>query len=270
VQHYSGSTKEGTYYSYLSKSDAQENVLIFIHGVGMNLDVWNQQSKYFSRDFISVSYDFIGHGRSAMIKQNVTLEDYIEQLYELTSHLNINRFSLIGHSMGSVIGVAFALKYPKMVSSIVALNMVFNRQQEQRYIVLNRAEEVLSNNKVTNIEKTLNRWFKGKTSKTELESIEKIRKWLTKLQPIAYGQAYKIFALSDKIFINSLSKLEMPVMYLTGDNDLNSTPQMSIDMASITPKGIASSIKDEAHMMAYIAAEKVNPVIRKYLIGLTR
>ena len=112
---------------------------------------------------------------------------------------------------------------------------------------------------------------KTKIKKVEPDNkkIEKIRKWLTKLSPLAYGRAYKIFALSDTMFTNSLSKLDMPVMYLTGDDDPNSTTQMSIDMASITPKGISVSIKDEAHMMAYISADKVNPLINNFLIKFT-
>ncbi len=269
MQKYSGSTKGGTHYSYLSQSGLENNLLIFIHGVGMKLDVWDQQTMYFSKSYKAISYDLLGHGHSSMIEKNIDLDDYVEQLYELILHLNINNFSLVGHSMGSLIGVAFALKYPKMVNSIVALNMVFNRKQEDQNIVLNRAEQVLRSNKIVNIETTLNRWFRGKTGNTEIKKIEKIRKWLTKLSPLAYGRAYKIFALSDKMLINSLSKLDMPVMYLTGDDDPNSTTQMSIDMASITPKGISASIKDEAHMMAYISADKVNPLINNFLIKFT-
>ena len=57
----------------------------------------------------------------------------------------------------------------------------------------------------------------------------------------------------------------MPVLYLTGDKDPNSTPRMSKQMAEMTPRGEFYSIDDEAHMMAYIAPEKVNAIIKRFL-----
>ena len=80
--------------------------------------------------------------------------------------------------------------------------------------------------------------------------------------------AYKIFATSDKIFLNKLAKLSMPVLYLTGDNDKNSTSAMSRQMEQLTPHGSSFSITDEAHIMAYLAADKVNPVLEKFFSKL--
>ena len=41
---------------------------------------------------------------------------------------------------------------------------------------------------------------------------------------------------------------------------------MSIEMANESPRGFSKSIDNEAHMMAYIAPEKVNPIIEDFLI----
>ena len=96
----------------------------------------------------------------------------------------------------------------------------------------------------------------------------KVRTWLEQNSTRGYTMAYKIFATSDKIFLNKLAKLSMPVLYLTGDNDKNSTPAMSRQMAQLTPHGSSFSITDEAHIMAYLAADKVNPVLEKFFSKL--
>ena len=53
---------------------------------------------------------------------------------------------------------------------------------------------------------------------------------------------------------------------MTGEEDPNSTPAMSQQMAGETPNGSSKSIAGEAHMMSYIASEKVNPVIEQFFM----
>jgi len=59
----------------------------------------------------------------------------------------------------------------------------------------------------------------------------------------------------------------MPILYLTGDLDLNSSPAMSRRMAAETPGGQALSLPDERHMMALVSPEKVNAALRDFLDG---
>lgn len=260
-------TKDGT--AFKSYGD-QPSPLIFIHGVGMRGDVWSPQVEYFSNDYQVITYDFLGHGESHLPPEEPVLDDYVEQLNNLLKHLNLSLISLVGHSMGALISVAFALKHPDKVKALVPINIAFNRSEEAQKGVLNRANQILQTNKILNIEQTLERWFKNKTSADDLKKIDKIRNWLANTSPQGYGRAYRLFALSDKVFLNKLSRLRPPVLYLTGDEDPNSTPAMSQQMAEETPNGSSNSLTSEAHMMSYIAANKVNPIIEQFFMEATK
>lgn len=260
-------TKDGT--AFKSYGD-QPSPLIFIHGVGMRGDVWSPQVEYFSNDYQVITYDFLGHGESHLPPEEPVLDDYVEQLNNLLKHLNLSLISLVGHSMGALISVAFALKHPDKVKALVPINIAFNRSEESQQGVLNRANQILQTNKILNIEQTLERWFKNKTSADDLKKIDKIRNWLANTSPQGYGRAYRLFALSDKVFLNKLSRLRPPVLYLTGDEDPNSTPAMSQQMAEETPNGSSNSLTSEAHMMSYIAANKVNPIIEQFFMEATK
>ena len=256
-------TKDGT--AFKSYGD-QASSLIFIHGVGMRGDVWSPQVEYFSNDYQVITYDFLGHGESPLPPEEPILDHYVEQLNNLLKHLGLSLISLVGHSMGALISVAFAIKYPDKVKALVPINIAFNRSKEAQKGVLNRANQILQTNKILNIEQTLERWFKNKTSADDLKRIDKVRNWLANTSPQGYGSAYRLFALSDKVFLNKLSRLRPPVLYLTGDEDPNSTPAMSQQMAEETPNGSSNSLIGEAHMMSYIAADKVNPIIEQFFI----
>ena len=256
-------TKDGT--AFKSYGD-QTSSLIFIHGVGMRGDVWSPQVEYFSNDYQVITYDFLGHGESPLPPEEPILDHYVEQLNKLLNQLDLSLISLVGHSMGALISVAFAIRYPDKVKALVPINIAFNRSKEAQKGVLNRANKILQTNKILNIEQTLERWFKNKTSVDDLKGIDKVRNWLANASPQGYGRAYRLFALSDKVFLNKLSRLSPPVLYLTGEEDPNSTPAMSQQMAEKTPNGSSNSLIGEAHMMSYIAADKVNPIIEQFFI----
>lgn len=244
--------------------------LIFIHGVGMCGEIWQPQVEYFSKSYRVITYDFLGHGQSPLPKNEPTLDDYVEQLNNLVDTIGVSNFSLVGHSMGAIISVAFARKFPLKVNALVPLNIVFNRSKKAQKDVLMRANQILESNKILNIEKTLERWFKNNVSPSELNKIDKVRSWLKNTSPKGYGEAYRLFALSDKVFINNLYQLKLPVLYLTGSEDPNSTTLMSEQISQETPNSSSKSVNGEAHMMSYIAANKVNPIIEQFFTDITK
>ena len=244
--------------------------LIFIHGVGMCGEIWQPQVEYFSKSYRVITYDFLGHGQSPLPKNEPTLDDYVEQLNNLVGTIGVSNFSLVGHSMGAIISVAFARKFPLKVNALVPLNIVFNRSKKAQKDVLMRANQILESNKILNIEKTLERWFKNNVSPSELKKIDKVRSWLKNTSPKGYGEAYRLFALSDKVFINNLYQLKLPVLYLTGSEDPNSTTLMSEQISQETPNSSSKSVNGEAHMMSYIAANKVNPIIEQFFTDITK
>ena len=132
-------TKEGT--AFKSYGD-QPSPLIFIHGVGMRGDVWSPQVEYFCSDYQVITYDFLGHGDSPLPPEEPSLDDYVKQLNNLLKHLDLSLISLVGHSMGALISVAFALKYPDKVKALVPINIAFNRSEDAQKGVLNRANPV--------------------------------------------------------------------------------------------------------------------------------
>lgn len=254
--------KDGTAYKAFGDTPA---TLIFIHGVGMCKEIWQPQVEHFSKNYRVITYDFLGHGQSLLKKDKLTLEDYISQLYNLVNEIGVSNFSIIGHSMGALIAVAFALRYPEKVDTLIPINIVFKRTKKAQDDVIMRAKDVLKSQQIPNINQTLERWFKNKTSPYDLLKINNVQGWLKNTSPKAYSEAYYLFATSDRVFVNNLSNLQPPVLYLTGSEDPNSTSLMSEQMAQETPNGSSESIEGEAHMMAYISAKKVNPIIEYFL-----
>ena len=56
-------TADGTTYKVVGN---KSHALIFIHGVGIQSDVWQPQIEYFSKTYRVIVYDLLGHGESPL------------------------------------------------------------------------------------------------------------------------------------------------------------------------------------------------------------
>ena len=95
-----GNTASGTFYVFNKKE--QFVPIVFIHGVGLTYEIWQPQLDFF-KDYSNLSYDILGHGKSSLTKQNISFDDFSDQLIELINELKIEKIHLVGFSIGSLI-----------------------------------------------------------------------------------------------------------------------------------------------------------------------
>ena len=83
-----GTTETGTDYFYNKK---EQNIpIVFIHGVGLTYEIWQPQLEFF-KNYSTLSYDILGHGKSSLNKDNITFDDFSDQLIDLIDHLKIKK-----------------------------------------------------------------------------------------------------------------------------------------------------------------------------------
>jgi pimeloyl-ACP methyl ester carboxylesterase len=238
--------------------------LVLIHGVGMNASIWAPQIAEFERDHTVIAFDVLGHGDSAMPPENATLDDYVAQAAGLLRSLDVERATIVGHSMGALIAIGLAGSHPELVGRLVALNAVFDRTTAQRDAVMNRATSLGPEGALTDMHVTLGRWL-GTANPEPGPAADAILRCLASVDAHGYARAYRVFASSDRAHVDVLPHLDMPALYLTGELDANSSPAMSTRMAALTPGGVSESLDGERHMMAVVSPRKVNDAIRAFL-----
>ena len=57
--------------------------IVFIHGVGLDSNMWGPQINYF-KDYSTITYDLLGHGKTPFKKEEIKMKDYVDQLLSLT------------------------------------------------------------------------------------------------------------------------------------------------------------------------------------------
>ena len=75
-----GNTASGTFYVFNNKE--QSIPIVFVHGVGLTYEIWQPQLDFY-KDYSNLSYDILGHGKSSLTKQNISFNDFSDQLIDL-------------------------------------------------------------------------------------------------------------------------------------------------------------------------------------------
>lgn len=229
--------------------------MILLHGVGLRAEAWNAQTDALARTYRVLAIDLPGHGDGARLTRAATLADYSDAVAVGWSEPAL----VIGHSMGAMIALDLAIRYPARVRGVGALNAVFERSAEAAMAVQTRADS-LDGRSVADPDPTLHRWF-GATASPERTACDT---WLRTVDPAAYRAAYRVFARENGPTRAALAGLRCPALFLTGSAEPNSTPEMSRALAAATPKGRAHIIDGAAHMMPMTHAFAVNSHLHEF------
>ncbi len=230
--------------------------LLLIHGVGLRSESWNGVVKHLSTAYECEMVDLPGHGDSDNADPSVSnipsLTNNLQQTIKDPDYI-------IGHSLGALISLDWAARYPGNIKGVVALNAIFERSDAKRNAVIERANRLKS---ATHIDPsiTLTRWFADEKTPER----EACREWLTANRIDQYALAYGIFAHSYGADRAALTKMTIPALFITGADEPNSTPQMSREMAKIAPTGHSYIVEGAAHMAPMTHAAEIAAEIHGY------
>lgn len=239
--------------------------LVLIHGVGMNAAIWQPQIRAFSAQRRVIAYDMLGHGGSALPPEHPTLADYAVQLRRLMDGLGLDRAAIVGHSMGALVALQFALDEPERVSCVALLNAVYCRSPAQRAAVMKRAEDLECGSGADGRQATLRRWFGDRVPDSLTPAMAQVERMLADVNPVGYARTYQLFACSDAAHTGRIGRLAVPALFLTGEHDPNSSPAMSRAMAEAVPQGRAVVMSGERHMMSLVSPNRVNRELHVFL-----
>jgi pimeloyl-ACP methyl ester carboxylesterase len=96
--------------------------LVFVHGWSCDHRYFAPQIEQFSRQYRTVAVDLRGHGLSDAPHQEYTMAGFADDVAWLCGQLNVEKPVIIGHSMGAVVALELAARYPDLPAAIVMID----------------------------------------------------------------------------------------------------------------------------------------------------
>jgi len=100
--------------------------LVFLHGNGEDLHIFDPQIRYFSIYYRTVAIDTRGHGQSTRGTAPFNFYTFAGDLITVFDALNIGKAHIAGFSDGAIIALHAALTDPERVASMILLGVNYN------------------------------------------------------------------------------------------------------------------------------------------------
>ncbi|MFZ4790194.1 MAG: alpha/beta fold hydrolase [Candidatus Competibacteraceae bacterium] len=105
----------------------QGEALILLHSGGMSGAEWTPQIPRFARQFRVIAPDHLGHGRSPMIADRLTVADLGRAVLELLDDLGLPQASLVGSSLGGAVALWLTVHHPDRVSTLALYRVGYRK-----------------------------------------------------------------------------------------------------------------------------------------------
>ncbi|OKH24644.1 alpha/beta fold hydrolase [Chroogloeocystis siderophila] len=114
-----------TRYTYIraKKSLPETKPLVLLHGFGTSIGHWRQNLDVLSESHTVYALDMLGFGASEKAAVSYDVSLWVEQVYEFWQTFIRHPVILVGNSIGSLVSLAAAAKYPEMVQGVVMLSL---------------------------------------------------------------------------------------------------------------------------------------------------
>jgi len=96
--------------------------IVLIHGFLEELSMWDQVVDALKMTHRVICIDLLGHGKTENLGYIHRMEDQADMVKFLLDQLELVKYTLIGHSMGGYVALAFADLYPDQVSALCLMN----------------------------------------------------------------------------------------------------------------------------------------------------
>jgi 3-oxoadipate enol-lactonase len=232
--------------------------IIFSHGWMCDCSIWNSQIEFFSKKYYKeIAYDQRGHGKSDKPQTDYSIETLSNDLYSLAQELNLEKVTLVGHSMGGMTALTFALNHPNKVSKLVLVG-TSARMTLSGYIQLWIMLHIFSYESF--VRGMIDFQYYQPSEQVKKKELERTMKTPKFAAYECFTEFMRNYDIRDRVY-----KIEVPTLIIVGEKD-KATP---VEMSQYLNREIKGSklqiIPDSRHMVMVDKPNELNGIIEEFI-----
>lgn len=265
-------TINGLDFHYEVFNPRQEKTIVFLHGFTGSSATWYEVIEQLPSNYRVIAVDLIGHGHTASPKQLhfYKMEEQVEMLEAFFKWKQIEKFDLIGYSMGGRVALAYALTYAERIQTIVlesaspGLAELADREtrMESDHLLAGRIES-------EGVETFVDYWQDIALFNTQksLSSEKQLAIRSERLAQNAKGLANSLRGMGtgqQKSYWDMLSKYTKPVVLLSGELDAKFVKKAE-QMAALFPQCTHLTIPKVGHAIHVENPQSFATIVKEQL-----
>ncbi|MER8548137.1 alpha/beta hydrolase [Mesorhizobium sp. M1169] len=234
--------------------------VVYIHGLGGSGNVFEAQITALT-DFRSVRIDLPGSGRSGVPQGTLSIESMASAVSRCLSALGITRFCLVGHSLGSLVCQALAVREPTRVAAMVLIGAIAEPSDAARTGLRSRAALARRVDMAQIADQIVTGALSRASRASNPAAVVAVRELIMRQHPEGYARTCE--ALSEAQAYD-LSGVTAPVLLIAGGADPVSSAETSRFLASKLSDARLAVIEDVGHWIPIEAAQSCSNLIAEF------
>jgi pimeloyl-ACP methyl ester carboxylesterase len=193
--------------------------VVLVHGFSEDGTVWENQIEALKDKCQLIIPDLPGSGRSPINDASWSMEYFAECIRRILDQENISTVSMIGHSMGGYITLAFADAWPDRLQSFGLFHSTAFADSEEKKTARRRGIEFIEQNGPEKfLEQSIPNLFSEETKKHQPELVHKILSRYTNFIGQSLVNYYQsMMVRPDRTHV--LKNFPRPVLFILGKHD---------------------------------------------------
>ncbi len=236
--------------------------VVLIHGFCETHQIWDGFAEKLSEDFRVIVPDLPGFGKSQLLSVPFSVEGVAEALLHFLAELKLEKFSLVGHSLGGYVSLAMGQLNPDKVKSIILFQSTPFADTEEKRTNRNRVMQFVKEN---GVKPFIDTFVTGLFHNKQHPAIPGVHRLAMQTQMdtlLTYTTAMRDRPSSIAFLESSL----LPCLVIAGEQDSIISVESLRDLEKIGRVKM-KTLKDVAHMGMFEDPPGSIELIKDFLIG---
>lgn len=255
---------------YYEDHGTGSETIVFAHGLLWSGRMFDKQVEALQDQYRCITFDFRGQGQSEVTESGYDMDTLTEDAAALIETLGCAPCHFLGLSMGGFVGQRLALRYPRMLTSLMLLETSADAEPEEnvgRYRLLNFVARWFGLGLVAS--RVMPIMF-GETFLNDPARADERALWRERLianDKIGISRAVRgvIYRLG---VYDELDQITVPTLILVGDEDVATVPAKAARMHARIPGSKQIVIPRAGHTSTVEEPDAVNAALKDFLGSL--
>ncbi len=237
--------------------------LFLIHGIGAARDTWRFVLPTLSQHFTCISYDLRGHGVSPKPDDEFGLDELVNDLEALRARLGIEQAHFAGHSLGGMIGPAYARAHPERVLSLGLLSTAAFRTEDDSAKVWGVVKAMEEKGIPQVLGTLIDRWYTDEFVAEHRDIVDRRLDQVVGTDPEIFLNVFRIYAGTE--MAPWLHEVTARSLVLTGEFDGGCNPRLNEQIVDAMPDAELVILPKFKHSILLEAGEEVAAHMVRFL-----